>query len=298
MRVTETCSALSVSLEEPLFATAPEAVAWLLVEQSGPWGAKAFRESRLDDEVGRELEGRAKAAGVKALLVKRPGARANGTRCLAASCSPGATFLEELAVGDQRALLDLDLEGLAAGRRLGGVTVEEPAYLVCTNGKRDACCARLGRPVIAALDAEYPGRVYECSHLGGHRFAANLVCLPDGLVYGRLGPVVALDVVRAHERRAVVLDHLRGRSAFEAAAQAAEHYLRQSEGLPGLDDVTLHAVEEEGGEVIVRMGVPGDGSFAVRLRQGGEGAARLVSCADSKVERPRPWLLAGLRPTT
>ena len=28
--------------------------------------------------------------------------------------------------------------------------------------------------------------VYECSHLGGHRFAANVLVLPDGLIFGRL----------------------------------------------------------------------------------------------------------------
>ena len=51
-------------------------------------------------------------------------------------------------------------------------------WLVCTNGKRDACCARDGLPVARALAALRPDEAWECSHLGGHRFAANVALAP------------------------------------------------------------------------------------------------------------------------
>jgi hypothetical protein len=56
-----------------------------------------------------------------------------------------------------------------------GEVSEEPIYLVCTHGRHDACCAVRGRPVAAALAAAYPERTWECSHIGGDRFAANVV---------------------------------------------------------------------------------------------------------------------------
>ena len=58
--------------------------------------------------------------------------------------------------------------------------------LVCTHGSRDACCATLGYPVYQTLRRklapEMNGamRVWQSSHLGGHRFAPNIMDLPEG----------------------------------------------------------------------------------------------------------------------
>ena len=73
-----------------------------------------------------------------------------------------------------------------------------PIYAVCAHGTHDACCAIRGRPVAAALDQLRPGRVWECSHVGGDRFAANVLVLPSGVLYGR---VVASDRPRRSSRR-------------------------------------------------------------------------------------------------
>ena len=71
-------------------------------------------------------------------------------------------------------------------------------HLVCTNGRHDPCCADLGRPVVRALVAARAPDVWECSHIGGDRFAANLVCLPDGVYYGRVDPDGAPGLVADH----------------------------------------------------------------------------------------------------
>jgi len=63
-----------------------------------------------------------------------------------------------------------------------------PAHvdLVCTNGKRDICCAQLGRPLLEQLEAA--GReVWETTHIGGHRFGPVHLTLPDGRIWGRDG---------------------------------------------------------------------------------------------------------------
>ena len=67
-----------------------------------------------------------------------------------------------------------------------------PILLVCTHGVHDTCCALRGRPVAAALAARWPGQVWECSHVGGDRFAPNVVVLPDGFYYGNLDPETAV----------------------------------------------------------------------------------------------------------
>src|SRR3990172_3252084 len=178
----------------------------------------------------------------------------------------------------------LDLGALARGERPGvGATVERPLYLVCTNSRRDACCARLGRPLVAALAETYPGRVWECSHLGGHRFAPNLVCLPDGLWFGRSEAAVAAE----YERGRVALEHLRGRSSFPAAVQAADYFVREREGLRDVDDLALEGCAGDEGT----LRGTGGRRFHVRLRQDLADSPRPLSCGDEKHDRPVVWSL-------
>lgn len=283
-----------MALEEPLFATASEAAAWLLVEQAGPWGHSALVESRLDPEAGAELQARTKELGVKALLVKPAGGEAGGRRCFLGRSDQPTPFLDEHHIEDDRDLLALDLEALARGERpAGGRPVDGPLYLVCTNSRRDACCARLGRPVAAALDEARPGRVWECSHLGGHRFAANLVCLPDGLWLGRLSPEDALVSTAEYEAGRIDLPHLRGRSSLPPAAQAADYFVRRQADLLGINDLILESLEADGTEAAATLR-NGDIRFRVRVRGTDADPPRAVSCREDKLERPVVWSLVAL----
>jgi hypothetical protein len=292
------CSELSLSLREQLFATASETSTWLLVEQPGPWGHSALVESRLDPDVGAELLDRTKALGIKALLVKRPAGRSGPRRCFLGRSDQGAAFLCERPFDDDHELLALDLDALAGGERLTGARpVESPLYLVCTNSRRDACCARLGRPVAAALAAARPGRVWECSHLGGHRFAANLVCFPDGLWLGRLTPDEALTAATEYEQGRVLLEHYRGRSSLPPAAQAADYFVRERQGLYGVDDLAVERVDLADSDASVTLR-NGELSFRVAVRSSEADPPRPVSCREDKLDRPAVWELVSLEQGT
>ena len=102
-------------------------------------------------------------------------------------------------------LLELPLDGSA------GEPTQQLAYLVCTHSKHDTCCALRGRNVAMALHEVRPGSVWECSHVGGERFAANVLVLPTGLLYGRVLPFAAAEFVAAAEAGEVVGALLRGR---------------------------------------------------------------------------------------
>src|ERR671935_1203772 len=211
------CSQLSVALGEPLYATAAFAPVWLLIEEQAAWGEKAVAESGFG-----ELEARGKEQGVRVGLIRpfrRRGVRSR--RVFRISCVPPEPFVELLPEPD------LD----ARGERLEG-----PLYLVCTNGRRDVCCGLAGRELARALAPELGERLWETTHIGGHRFAPNLVCLPEGLVYGRLDPESALATVAAHRNGLIVLEHFRGRSALEPAAQAADFFARRETGRLGIVD--------------------------------------------------------------
>ncbi|MFD6416547.1 sucrase ferredoxin [Streptomyces sp. NPDC060194] len=252
-----TCATASWNLAEPLAGTAATATTWLLVEQPGPWGPKALTASRLDPELGRALESAAEGTGVRVALVRRPGPHADDRaqtapaprQVYAAHTVPGRSWVRSARVGDPAALRRLDLAALGAGdpasfdHALGGEAhTGPPLALVCTNGKRDRCCAVLGRPLAAELAASGEEGVWEVTHLGGHRFSPTLLVLPHGYAYGRADAPSVKDVLRAVETGRVVTDGCRGRSAWERPAQAAELAVRRATGEDRAEALTVATV--------------------------------------------------------
>ena len=223
------CASASVLRDEPLAGTASTVRAFLLVENTGPWGVDALRDSRLSAGVGPALGSASAAARVRVLMIRRPDRlrHQRGMRIFGAYADPARPRLEAGVITDPRELLDLDLARLGTGESLGLQKVGEPLLCVCTHGRHDACCAERGRPVVAALAQAHPEETWEVSHIGGDRFAGNLLVLPHGLYYGRLDPVTALSVAGAHRSGQLDLDHLRGRSGYAMPVQFAEIALRR-----------------------------------------------------------------------
>ncbi|GAA0924332.1 MULTISPECIES: sucrase ferredoxin [Streptomyces violaceusniger group] len=269
-----TCATASRDLSEPLAGTAATASTWLLVEQPGPWGTEALTASRLDPAVGRALERAAEGTGVRVALIRRPGRHADlhtgaRHRVFVAHTRPGRSWIRTTALDDPARLLGLDLTALGAGDP-GGLTLRphephkpnephdpaadpaaweeytgDPLVLVCTNGKRDRCCALLGRPLAGELAASGVHGTWEITHIGGHRFSPTLVVLPHGYTYGRATAQGVKDVIEALRNGRVVTDGCRGRSAWERPGQAAELAVRELTGEDGTDALTVVRTEGE-----------------------------------------------------
>ena len=107
--------------------------------------------------------------------------------------------------------------------------VGDPVLLVCTNGRRDVCCATLGRDVASHAAQAFPDRIWEASHLSGHRLAATTVLLPSGDLHGRV--LDATTIVTAADRGELLATGWRGRSTWERAGQVAEFAIREREGI-------------------------------------------------------------------
>ena len=226
------CAAASLHRDEPHVGTASTVRAFVALEDPGPWGVEALADSRLPDAVKQFLR-TVESQRAKALLVRRPGpasrrSAADGVRVLVAHTS--GPWLETTVLDRVEDVVDLDLGGLGDGRSPGLDRVDAPAYLVCTHGRHDACCAERGRPFAAALAEVAPEQTWEVSHVGGDRFAANAVVLPHGLYYGRLDVAQAASFAADHAEGLLDLDHLRGRSSYGFAVQAAEIHLRRELG--------------------------------------------------------------------
>jgi hypothetical protein len=125
-------------------------------------------------------------------------------------------------------LLEIDIHGsMDPGRAPTSRALREPFYLVCTNGRRDPCCAQHGLPVFQTLRDSLGDHVWECSHVGGHRYAANVLLFPHGLYYGRIRQDQVGELLSAGRRGQLLLDNLRGRACYTPVVQAAEVLLRQ-----------------------------------------------------------------------
>ena len=67
--------------------------------------------------------------------------------------------------------------------------------------------------------------------------------LPQGLYYGRVEPGDAQELLAVHASGRIDMEHYRGRAAHSFPVQAAEHAIRESEGLVGIDDLELVGVD-------------------------------------------------------
>ena len=185
------CATLSRALGEPLSAPPPGSGAGCCWSSRGR-GAATPSPRAASTPAWPAPSRAAAAAHLRLLLIRRPGraGRPAAHTCFVAHTSRAGRWLERRRLDDPAELLELDMPGVAGERPGFGEEVTEPVYLVCTNGRHDRCCATYGAaagPGPAAATAEL---VWESSHVGGDRFAGNLVCLPGGhlLRAGRARP--------------------------------------------------------------------------------------------------------------
>lgn len=242
------CSTISTAIGEPLSPAAPQRhLPLLLVEDPGAWTRDAVGDSaRVPDGMWPQAW---EDHGVRIQLIRRPGRRrAAGRRAFLVATDPAHRFIEAFEDATPRLIADIDLARFAAGQPDGrGTLTDAPLLLACTHGKVDACCARLGRPIAAAIAEVYPGLTWETTHVGGCRFAANLVTLPDQSYYGRLTPAAAVDVARATvERGEAPLTHLRGTAGADPFVQHATLLARAADDVLRAGDVTVEDPGETG----------------------------------------------------
>ena len=274
-----------------MVGTASTVRRWLLVEQWGAWGRDALTASELPEAVAGPLLASARAAGVRVLLLRRPGRRGRprARRVVLAFSGLDGPWVREASVEDVESLRSLDLGALfGAGGDGFGSAAPEPVFLVCTHGRHDPCCADFGRPLVRGLVAAGVGGVWESSHLGGDRFAGNLVCLPHGLYFGHVDPEEGAAVVAAYRAGEIALERYRGRSCFPMVVQAADILVRRELGLRGIDDVVpagRRRLDDGEHEVALRLTDEGPPLLA-RIRTAPDPTPRTLTCRGPESHPP------------
>ncbi|MFC9059397.1 sucrase ferredoxin [Streptomyces sp. NPDC057074] len=305
-----TCSTVSRDLDEPVSGTAPTATTWLLLEQPGPWGAKALTSSHLDPALGRTLDEAVKGTGVRVALIRRPGRHADrGTpverRVYAAHTVPGNVWVHATTIRDPRRLLDLDFAALGRGDHRGfdsildgGPHLGDPLALVCTNGKRDRCCALLGRPLAAELAASGSAGVWEVTHLGGHRFSPTVLVLPHGYAYGRVQAHDVKEILHGAREGRIVVRGCRGNSAWERPGQAAELALRSTLGEAAAGALSVVRTDGAAPRWEVTLAHADGRHWRVTVTQGASSPPRPESCGASVLGSPARMEVTAVRALT
>ncbi len=279
------CSEASAGRGEPLAATASRADHWILVEYGRLWNREVLAGSGLTDEVkGHLREQLDRLPRSRLLFLKRPDRRdAETVAVFFGASAEGRGRLFGLEVESYDALRDVDMAGALLGGRPAGVELDHPLLVVCTHGKRDRCCALHGRPLYEAL-AELPGSgtwAWQASHVGGDRFAGNLVALADGLYFGRVEPGDAAGIVEELSAGRIPLERYRGRASYGFPAQAGERRVREETGARGIADLLLVSAE-----------APRPGAWRLRFLLEPSGGEHEVEVAEQWADEPA-WLTCG-----
>src|SRR6185503_19085032 len=218
--------------------------------------------SAIDPQLGRTIVRRVEAAGMRIAAIRRHGRRPDTPRWrwFMAQSAAGSEALYQGEVSDPREYLDISLDGT------DGALSSDPLVAVCAHGKHDQCCAVRGRSAAAAIAAEYPEFTWECSHLGGDRFAATMLVLPEGLCYGRVDCTDSADLVRLYLDGRLNNDFLRGRTSLPHAVQAAQYFVREACGEDRIAALSPHDVERSAGRIRVVL-TADSGHIEVTLRE-------------------------------
>jgi hypothetical protein len=286
------CADVSSGSSEPLAATASRIDHWILVEYRGLWDRDVLGGSLLSEGLKAHFrEQLAHLPHSRLLFVKKPDRRPYRRRALFFGCSrPGEERFYGLEFDRHDDLIGFDFVSALRGAGTPGPPVEHPLIVVCTHGKRDRCCAKYGRPLYDAIRREVDsGWVWQSTHVGGDRFAGNVVFLPEGLYFGRVSEDDVSPLLTDYLAGRIQLDLYRGRSAYTFAVQAAERAVRARSGLAAIDDVSLEHVERNGNGWIVRLGAGGERHEAVVSAERAEESV-YMTCGAVMPQHPRRYV--------
>ena len=283
----------SLAVDEPAAGTASTIRHWLLIEHPGPWGRDGLLDARLPSGLGKDLRALERRTGARVLLIRKPGRipeHDEGTvRCFAVDTRDA--WMGFAGLGRIRDALTLDPRDPSS---FPGDPGGQPLFVVCTHGRRDPCCAERGRPLAQGLAASFPDVTWESTHVGGDRFAANLVAFPHGLYFGRVEPEEGREIVQAYaEDRIARLDRYRGRASDPVHVQTAERSIREHLGLERIGAVTPERAARSGDRAEVAFATE-SGSHLVRLERV-LGAPMRLTCHASSEEAPPMWRTLEIR---
>jgi hypothetical protein len=273
-------------LDEPIFATASRHHVWFLLEYTHMWHPQVLPQSNVPSPVKTWLAANLRATPRSRLLFIKQTSRhrAELTFYLAIS-DELKPVLYEFRLEKYEDLLNIDITATLQGVEpaYAKFITEKPLFLVCTHGKHDKCCAKNGQPLYRELAKRGSEVVWQCSHMGGDRFAANLLCLPHGLYYGRVEKEDLPPLLDQFHHEKIYFDKYRGRTCYNMLVQAADYLLRSQTGIKeifGLRLVKSERLEEHSWRVVFASG-QSEAVYAVYLTEAQSQSRHFLTCTSA-----------------
>lgn len=233
------CSEQSRAASENAYGTASVGAFWILLEYPFAWDYHALDQSLLTDAVKNHLQQAVQSVPHgRLLLIKRERSRLTRVSLFVVRCRERDPYVVKLELQNYEQLLELDLPSITDSNLPAGASLlKDGLFLVCTHGRRDKCCAKFGYPLFKSLAGDEDQTVWQSTHIGGDRFAANLLCFPDGLFYAHMTTEKARNVMKEYRERRLVVENYRGRACYSYPVQAAEFFVRCETGISAVDEL-------------------------------------------------------------
>lgn len=293
------CSDHSRTIGESMLGSAPTAWVWFLLEYDKAWGYDAIDESLIPDKVKQHLLTSMDALNpARTLIIKQNASTPSNRKSFYVAVANESPKMYKIPLGSYEAIVDLDLIALAKGEaQYERFRTEDSIWLTCTNGMRDQCCSRQGGAVYSAFKDIIGDAAWQCSHVGGHRFASNVVHFPSGIFYGRIEPQDASALIDANKKRGMLHTNLRGRACYPKPAQAAEGLLRERKALLQGRDLRIKGIDEiDDKHWSVRFSEKGgQRTYELKIRKFESSDQIFISCLGEKLAPPTTYEIAEYR---
>jgi hypothetical protein len=283
------CSELTREAGTQQIGSAQVAKLWFLVEYPRPYGAQAIDDFWRDEFAGVHHTALSSYPESRFQLIKRKESEQKGNcKLFVGVADELQPRLYEFHLSTYHDLLTFDVPALLAGdAQYESARRREPLFLVCTNGKRDQCCARYGVVFYNEMRKRVGDDLWQCSHIGGHRFAATMISFPYGVYYGQVSPSEAQTIIELTQRGGVYYEKMRGRACYSRESQVAEYYLRDETEERSLVAFRLSDITKDDSGVWTAHfeGIEDGLMHRVKFAQSESSWETFTSCADAKPKR-------------
>lgn len=285
------CSAASRYFKEQLNGTAANSAAFILIEYNNPFPQKII-EANIDKEWFKKIQQVAKTYKGKVLLVRNKTTNANSCKITFIDCNRYSYFTISTTT---EAYISIDLASHISSPET--VWLNDPFFLVCTNGKKDKCCSKFGLPVFKffeSFNTDVP--VWESSHVGGDRFAANVIAMPYGIYYGHVAVEDVGHILVRTLLKKIYKNNYRGLSRRSFFEQSIECYIRDFLRNYDIDfDIHIHLIEHLDDSYKVEIKTINQSSFIMELVKEIIPYPHLLTCHAKKPENISKFKLKKLQ---
>ena len=223
------CSKTSINNNEFIYGTASNNKYWLLVEYSSSWSDDPIKNNLLEKVLNeRFLNLSIQSEKPRILFIKKT-RKQKSISLFFIICKENDAKLKKLIFNAYKDILKVKIEEvfLRLEKEKTFFNNQDSIYLVCTNGKRDKCCSKFGLPIFKELAKLRNQNAWQCSHVGGDRFAPNILCFPSGIYYGQVSVEKVKDIIVENENSRLFIDNLRGRCCYDRFTQVGEYFIRK-----------------------------------------------------------------------